>query len=260
MPPLAELQRGFAGALLDPSRDMPQGIMGPDGEPAARRFNVYRNNVIVSLSEALAATYPAVQRLLGEAYFRALAAEYIRAHPPRSPVLLFYGSAFADFLESFPPLAAYPYLGDVARIEWAWLQAYHAADAEPLAPESLATIAPRNLAALRFVPHPAACVLRSAHPALTIFSRNRDEEHRTGDGAETARAGEDTLVTRPVWDVQVCALPPGGAAFLGALFGGARLGEAAAEGERAATQVSEAFDLAINIGGMLEVGVFQGLA
>ncbi len=259
MQPLAELQRGFSKALLDPSRDAPAGVCGPDGAAAGRRFDIYRNNVVVSLGEALAATYPAVQRLLGEAYFRALAAEYVRAHPPESPVLLFYGAAFAGFVDAFPPLAGYPYLADVARIEWAWLQAYHAADADPLAPETVAAVAPEQLAGKRFVPHPAACVLSSVHPALTIFGDNREEAGAAGHGGRID-TGEDTLVTRPRWDVHVRALPPGGAAFLKALLNGACLGDAAAEGDRAAARLVQEFDLVGNIRGMLSAGVFQKIA
>lgn len=261
MSQLADLQRRFVGAITDPQAGVPDGIVGPDGARDARRFNVYRNNVIVSLSEALAATYPAVHRLLGEEYFRALAPEFIRAHPPTSPVLMFYGETFAEFLEGFEPLAGYPYLGDVARIEWAWLQAYHAADAEPMTADALGQIAPEDLAKARFDKHPAAHVLRSDHPSLTIFMRNRDEDDASAaNGAlDSDLGGEDVLVTRPGLDVEVRGLPVGGAVFLLALMGGASLGEAAQlAGEDAAAR-QQAFDLAANISGMLEAGAFQAL-
>ena len=113
----------FGRALLDPQMATPDGLTGPDGETAPKRFNVYRNNVIVSLCEALGESFPAVKALLGEEYFRALAQAFVTAHPPVSPVLIWYGAGFADFLDVFPPLKAYPYLGDVARLEWSWLQA-----------------------------------------------------------------------------------------------------------------------------------------
>lgn len=264
MSQLADLQRRFADALSDPQAGVPDGIIGPTGAAAPKRFNVYRNNVIVSLSEALAVTYPAVARLLGEEYFRALAPVFVRAHPPTSPVLMFYGEVFAEFLASFEPLADYPYLSDVARIEWAWLQAYHAADADPLAPEALAGIAPEALSDTRFVPHPAAAVLRSAHPSLTIFKINRDANCDDDAGNTNSLAGnagpEDTLVTRPELDVEVRRLPAGGAAFLDALVAGASLGEAAGLAEEATRAADQTFDLSVNIRGMLEAGAFQAIA
>lgn len=134
----------FGRALLDPQMATPDGLTGPDGETAPKRFNVYRNNVIVSLCEALGESFPAVKALLGEEYFRALAQAFVTAHPPVSPVLIWYGAGFADFLDAFPPLKAYPYLGDVARLEWSWLQAYHAADAAPLDPAILGSVDPQR--------------------------------------------------------------------------------------------------------------------
>lgn len=246
----ASLQADFASGLLRRGA-APGGLTGPGGGPAAKRYSVYRNNVAVSLIEALQAAYTAVTRLLGEDYFRALAGEFVRAHPPRSPVLLDYGAGFGDFIDAFPPLADYPWLGDVARLERAWLDAYHAADASPLALQALAAIAPEALSAARFTPHPATRIVRSSHPHVGIFEANRHDGPVPAPGAP----GEDALVTRPALDVQVRRLPAGGAAFLCALIAGANLGDAAEAGAAASSE----FVLSRNISGMLEAGVFAAV-
>ena len=85
--PLDQQQSAFAEALLDPDRPLPAGIIDPDGAPAPKRFAVYRNNVTVSLIEALAAGFPVVQRIVGEEFFGAMACEFVRAHPPGSPLV-----------------------------------------------------------------------------------------------------------------------------------------------------------------------------
>lgn len=91
----------------------------------------YRNNVAVSLGQALGRRFPVIQRLVGDEFFAALARAYLAADPPRSPVLMEWGAGFADFLAGFRPLAGWPFMADVARIEWARGLAFHAADAPP---------------------------------------------------------------------------------------------------------------------------------
>ena len=77
----------FAAALLDPAAPCPPGLVTWNGSDAAQRFGVYRNNVTVSLIEALADTFPVVQQLVGQAFFHAMAGEFVRRSPPVSPIL-----------------------------------------------------------------------------------------------------------------------------------------------------------------------------
>ncbi|BCH24577.1 HvfC/BufC N-terminal domain-containing protein [Mesorhizobium sp. L-8-3] len=242
----------FAPALLDPGRATPAAVAGPNGKAAIKRYNVYRNNVTVSLIDALAATFPATQRITGEDFFRAMARFHVRATPPVSPLLFEYGHDFPDFIERYEHAQSLPWLADVARIERAWLDAYHAADAEPLAPQALASVPSERLADAVLTPHPAARVTRSRFPAVTIFVANRSSDPV---GRIEASEPEDALVTRPRLEVAVRRLPPGGAVFLTHLIAGERLGAAAA----AALGDSPDFDLSANIAGMLKAGAFSAV-
>ena len=240
----------FTSALLDPDRRTPAGVTGPNGKAADKRYNVYRNNVTVSLVNALAATFPATLRITGTDFFRAMARFHVRASPPTSPLLFEYGRDFPDFIESYEYAKSMPWLADVARIERAWLDAHHAADLEPLAPSILASIAPDRLADVVLTPHTAMQIVRSRFPAVTIFSANRSKG--PVDRIEVV-GPEDALVTRPNLEVVVRRLPLGGAVFLTRLMAGVPLGVAAA----AALEESPAFDLSGNIAGMLEAGAFS---
>jgi hypothetical protein len=240
----------FAPALLDPGRVTPDAVAGPHGKAATKRYNVYRNNVTVSLINALAAVFPATQRITGTDFFRAMARFHVRATPPLSPLLFEYGRDFPDFIERYEYAKSMPWLADVARIERAWLDAYHAADAEPLAPQVLASIPPERLTDTVLTPHPATRILRSHYPAVTILAANRVD----GPVARIeANEPEDALVTRPGLEVAVRRLPPGGAVFLAHLIAVEPLGAAVS----AAIADSPAFDLSANIGGMLEAGAFS---
>jgi hypothetical protein len=239
----------FSSALIDPGRETPAIVAGPDGKAAVKRYNVYRNNVTASLIEALASIYPAVQRITGVEFFRAMARFHIRATPPTSPLLFEYGRDFPAFIETYEHARAMPWLPDTARVERAWLDAYHAADAEPLSAATLGSIPSGHLADLIFVAHPATRIVRSRFSVATIFAANRGE---APVGRIDASAPEDALITRPALDVVVRRLPPGSATFLASLIAGRPFGEAAA----LALDASPMFDIASSIAGMIEAGAF----
>ena len=249
MSPWAELQAQFAHALRCPERPIPAGCVGPDGQPDLMRFAVYRNNVASGLIECLAESYPAVRRLLGEDCFREVARLYAAEYLPDSPVLIEYGAGMAEFLGRFASLAALPYLADVARIERAWLEAYHAAEAPPLGREELAAVPLERAADLRLVLHPSVRVVRSRFAALSIWHMNI--AGRDVAPVSLAAGGENALLARPEADVQVRALPPESARFLEALAAGAPLARAA---EHACNTCAN-FNLSDHLAALLEGGL-----
>ncbi len=187
-------QGTFAAALLDPDRDIPEGLVTPGGQPAARRFGIYRNNVTVSLVNALSEVFPTVQNLVGEEFFRAMARLYVQDNPPTSRLLFEYGASFPAFIGQFEPAADLPFLPDVARLERLWLDSFHAADAAPLDGTILQRVPPEQLAGLTFGIHPATRLFRGNHAAVTIMARDRAGEPL--DGLDPFVA-EDGLITRP---------------------------------------------------------------
>jgi hypothetical protein len=256
----------FAHGLTNPDVQAPPDVMGcvqkdtrKNAEKGVvKRYNVYRNNVTVSLIDALAAIYPAVQRITGVEFFRAMARFHIRATPPVSPLLFEYGRDFPGFIEQYEYAKAMPWLADVARIERAWLDAYHAADLPVLPMRVFEGIDPTQLGELRFTPHPAARVVRSAYAAVAIFAMNRrDGPDEPLELLEPLDAGtsEDALVTRPEHDVIVSRLPDGGAVFLNALIAGEPLGAAVA----AAFDAAPSFDLPSSLNGMITSGVLSAI-
>jgi hypothetical protein len=237
----------FSDALLKPGRDAPALVTGPSGKAGARRYNVYRNNVTVSLIGALAAVYPAVQRITGIEFFRAMARFHIRVTPPTSPLLFEYGRDFPAFIERYEYAQDMPWLADTARIERAWLDAYHAADAPVLGAADLAAVPTERLADLVFMPHPATRLARSRYAAVTIFAANRKPASVQDVDASQA---EDALITRPEFDVLVRRLAPGQAEFVSALMAGHPLGVAAA----AALEARSDFDVGIGLATLIESG------
>lgn len=220
------LQEEWAGALLDPRMACPPAVRAWNGSDPQRRFDVYRNNVASSLIGALADTFPVVQALVGEEFFRAMAGVFVRRHPPLSPLLARYGEGFPEFVETFEPARGLPYLPDVARLELARLQALHAADATSIDARALAALlgAGERVGELRLALHPSLRLLASGFAVVSIWAAHQGQ----GDLAEVAvRRGESAVVVRPHLDVLVVPCDPGTVEFVLGLQRGCDFAESA---------------------------------
>lgn len=238
-------QTEFTKAIFDAALAAPIGLCTPEGAPAGKRFSVYRNNVAVSLSEALDVTFPVIRTLVGDEFFRAMAGVFLRQHAPSSPILMYYGAEMPVFLHSFAPVAHLGYLPDVAKIELALCQSYHAADTPPIDAQTLLSIGPDDLLDLRLHLAPSLHLIRSNWPAAALFHANS-----TPDAPPPKMQAEDVLVTRPEFDPEVVALPDGGGAFIAALQNGSTLGEAL----KTANIASGNFDFTSVLGLLLAAG------
>ena len=247
---LARFQDAFAHALLAPDAAPAVEVAALAAQPA---FAVYRNTVMKGCIDALQANYPAVARLVGDEWFRAAAAVYVREALPVDPTLLHYGAGFADFLARFEPAAELPYLPGVARLDRFWTEAHAAATHDALDPAAIAGMAPEALAATVLHPHPAARWAWFADaPIYTIWSRNRADGTPEPDFDWRP---EGALLARPRDAVEWFALDAAGCAFLDVCAAGGTVGEAA----QAALHVQGDYDLARLMSTLLETGALRGM-
>jgi hypothetical protein len=247
-------QAAFAAALLDAERPCPEGLVAWNGSDPARRFAVYRNNVVSSLIEALADTFPVVRELVGDEFFRAMARVFVAKSPPRSPILAEYGEKFPAFIEDFPPAHSVPYLADVARLEMLYLTAYHAPDAKPLDQAGFHAALARadDLPKARVRLHPSAGILRSSHAVCSLWAAHQG----TLDiGTVDPYRAEDALVVRPHWEVLVLPLRPGSGRFLDCLANCLPFGPSA----QTASEENPGFDLAATLADLICAGAVVGL-
>lgn len=232
----AQFQGAFADAILSATAPIAAQLGAPDRRATESRFDVYRNNVVLSLINALAARYPAVRRMLWEETFNAVARAYILVAPPRSPVLLEYGQGFPVFLRSFGEGAARDYVADVAELESARVRAYHAGDATPIGAMTFANLQPVRFASMQLRLHPSVSLLKSRFPVVSAWASQQPGE----DAIIREWKPESALIARPYADVEVRRLPEGSYEFLSALLGGATVAAAAS----CAQAEVAAFDLA----------------
>lgn len=222
MPSLRKLQTAFSREVFDAGRCDARGlVIGGEFAPEAR-LAIYRNNLYISLREALASVYPVVEQLVGEAFFAAAARAFIPLHPSRSGNLHAFGAAFPAFLAGWEPAAGLPYLPDTARVEWAWHHAFHAAEAPAFEPARLAGLAPERYGDLRFVFHPSVAIIASDWPVGRIWAAHQPDGPAI-DSLRLEAGGESVLVQRRGLAVEVMGLEVGEAAWLSVLAAGGTL-------------------------------------
>jgi hypothetical protein len=217
------LLRALGGAAMSGLRE--------HGARAARGLQAYRTNAEAGAERALAAAFPTVRALVGDADFGHLAREFRQAHAPRRGDLGEWGDALPEWLQAHAGLAAWPYLGDTARLDLALHRNERAADAV-LDAASLSLLGSADPARLRIALIPGSALLRSAWPVVSIH-----HAHQL-DGADAERAfealrealaaprAEDALVVRQGWRGVVHRLDAASAQWTQRLLAGATLADA----------------------------------
>jgi hypothetical protein len=250
---LPDLQAAFAAHIAGNDHpDLIASVVG-DSIPAAARLRVYRHHVFHSLGSALAATFPTVQALVGEAFFREMARSFVACTLPTQPVLSEYGADLAGFIEGYAPAAGLAYLSDVARLDWALNVAFHSPLAPRLAVADLAAIPTELLPAKSVTLAPGAAILRSVFPLDRIWEAA--QPGAPSDTVDLAVSDVRLLVLRRPDDAGFVGLSPGEAGFLEALAAGRTLEEAAAM----ALAADPVFDLSPAFGRMLSLQAFAAV-
>lgn len=251
MTSLRELQRDVRAALLGSDDNAAATLVAADGLAAEARLQIYRHHVFTTLTAELQAAFPVVCRLVDERFFGYAADRHIRVAPPSGPCLFEYGATFPEFLAAFPPCRDLPYLGDVARLEWAMHRALQAPDAAPLGPEALRSVAPETAGDVVFTLDGSVSLLASRWPIDAIWRANQPGAAEEGATVDLRAGGVALEVRRQGDDVAFRVIAPAAYAFRRELAHGRPL---AAATERALA-ADPAFDLPAALGALFRDGL-----
>jgi hypothetical protein len=225
---LPDLQNGVLLAVLGRSRpEIIAAILGEEGEAEAR-LRIHRHHILTSLTEALKANFPVVCRVVDARFFGYAADAFIRLHPPSAPCLAEYGAEFPDFIRAFEPARALPYLGDLARLEWAVMEARNAPDAAPIAAESLRQVAVVDYPDLTLQLDPSLRLIRTLWPVERIWAAHQDPE--PAEPIQLGSEGSRLIVRRRGAEIEVESVEPATFAFIAALRHGRCLAKAGSAG------------------------------
>lgn len=248
---LRELQSSIVATILDRPRRLPSGALGYSSCFSDVPIDVHRHRVFSSLAEVLASHFPVVRRIAGANAFRAMACEFVRSHPPQSPVMSQYGELFPFFVHQCKATGNKALLSDVAQLEWTWLRTYHARDAQSVLPIEMGRLPLATLGQSILGLNPTASIVCSPFPIVSIW-----KAFAFGDKANSVpkgKARECALVVRPALDVLVVQLSLGNQSFLRALRARVPISEAADY----ASARDGSFDFQTSFASLLNAGAFS---
>jgi len=221
---LREQQLEFARAVYEGGSVLENRVRA-NGLSGARRLQVYRNSIFAGLTEALRAIYPVIDRLVGGEFFEHTARHFIARHPSITGNLHDFGGEFPEFLATFPEASDLNYLPDVARLEWAYHQVFHAEHHAPLDLSALAAVSPAEYGCLHWQMHPACRLLDSEFPILRIWQVNQDDSECM-ETVDLSAGPTRLLIIRRGLEVDLEILGPSEHALLHALAGGRTFADA----------------------------------
>ncbi|MES2015741.1 MAG: DUF692 family multinuclear iron-containing protein [Pseudomonadota bacterium] len=241
----AQLQAAFASALFDAHAEEPILAHLTGG---SARFSLYRGNLTATWDKVLSSAFPVIRQLVGDDFFSALTRAFGMAHPSDSPDLNQFGAGFGQFLAGFEHVAEYPYLPDMARLEWALHRAYYAPDAVPVALDAIAALAPEQFEQARFALHPAASLFQSAWAVVPLWLAH---QHDAAPFPAEMAVPSAAVIARARWKTELAALDPAQYGALAMLAGGASIGAAL----DAAFELDDAFDVGASLKQWLALGL-----
>jgi hypothetical protein len=245
---LREFQRGFGADLL--GRNANAAASG-DLQIDARGYVVHAHNARESLKLSVESTFPVTRRLVGVAFFAAMAEQFVKFQPPARGWLSAFGAGFPQFVAQYRPAANLHYLPDVARIEWARVHASSAANEPGLDLKALAGEAPGVLENLFLGMHGAATLVTSPYPVFDIW---REHQHEGLEKQLTGSGSQDVLVSRTgKLETAVALLSPGDAALLKAVMEHLPFGIAC----ESAISAEMDYDLGPRLGALVDMRVFS---
>jgi hypothetical protein len=245
---LRELQVAFLdGTLRGSAAQICTLLAASDLAPEAR-VSIYANNAREGFLQALAATFPVIERLAGRDWFRQTGRKYMRRHPSRSGNLHFVGERFAAFLDDALRGTDYAYFADVARLEWAYQEVLVAADHPTFDLAALSSVSPDAYDSLVLRVHPALRLAASRYPLLAIWKANQSAADEATPISLDAGASRVLLIRRED-HVELRELSAAEFTLLAAFMRGATLGEAFGVAARA----DETADLALALGHVVKL-------
>lgn len=218
---LAQLQRRMVRAVMEPlTRQETMRRRRPDGtqmeteasafiKPNDRlssfnRLEIYNRQYWFRIFASFEEDFPGLQAVLGRKAFEHLMHAYLESHPSTSFTLRNLGSQLVTWMEANPAYIQ-PRVGlalDMARLEWAHIEAYDGAEFSVLTSEELASIDIET----RFALQPYVRLLELSTPVDDLLIQVRHETGSSDTSSNNAATARKMRSVRRVAQMAPCHL------------------------------------------------------
>lgn len=179
--------------------NLPASYVKPNATLASfERLEIYNRQYWFRVTAAVSEDFPALNAVLGSRRFDALIAAYLEVTPSSSWSLRDLGAGLPSFLAAHPELGGRRHrLGvDVARLEWAYVEAFDARQLTPITAEELAGLGPES----RLLLQPHLQLLDVDYPVddLVVAIRKDSPEKEAVSSAMTERRSRSRRFLPPM--------------------------------------------------------------
>ena len=143
-------------------------LTGNERVEPVEQIEIYREQFWLRHTSSLVEDFPGVGGILGQQDWERLVESYLQAFAPSSWTLRELGRRFPDHVARYPDLPHRQLCCDMARLEWAFIELFDAADCPPLDLNQLATLPPDVLETGQIVLNPALRLLEVSYPVADL--------------------------------------------------------------------------------------------
>lgn len=154
---LADAQANFIQTINCGPDALDPGLFAGPIDRVMLGLKAHANTISHARLVALEETFPLTRREIGESAFNLTARNFVETIVAKASDNNDIGLHFPEFLDDQA-------CRELAAIEWAWLQSYHAAEAEPLDLDGLGALGEAALLSLPVAAHPAARLVKVSKP------------------------------------------------------------------------------------------------
>ncbi len=260
MQSLKGLQAAFKRHLFTGDGGIVEHIVSMENANNEQRMNTYTNAYYGRLVETLAGDYPAVQAMLGEEAFTTLCHDYIQAHPSTHYSLRWFGQHLPTFLTKAAGSRELPFLTELANLEWTFINAFDAADAEVLDENAVTMIVPEAWPEIKIGFHASVHLIDYHWNILDLWRAVSDEE--TIPPLQALPESSTCLIWRQELTTRYRILETDEAAALKAAMQGAsfaELCEIVTQALPAAEDEAGQLEIALRSAGLLKTWLAEGM-